>query len=71
MPPDKVIVDFTRNNLLRIIGSLLKYPVFPDLQTRSKLFLAVVQTGVSGVKLSPRPPRYKKRLGKLGEVFWE
>ncbi len=42
-----------------------------DLQNMIKLVLALVQTDISGVKLSPRPPRYKKHLGKLGEVFWE
>jgi putative aminopeptidase FrvX len=42
-----------------------------DLQNMVKLFLSLVQTGVSGVKLIPKPPRYEKRRGTLGEVFWE
>jgi putative aminopeptidase FrvX len=42
-----------------------------DLQNMVRLFLALVQRGVSGVKLNPKKPAYKKRHGKLGEVFWE
>jgi putative aminopeptidase FrvX len=42
-----------------------------DLQNMVRLFLALVQRGVSGVKSIPKQPAYKKRYGKLGEVFWE
>jgi hypothetical protein len=33
--------------------------------------LQIARKGASGVELSPRQPKYKKRVGKLGEVFWE
>jgi endoglucanase len=42
-----------------------------DLQNMVKLFLVLVQTGVSGLKLIQKQPTYKKRYGTLGEVFWE
>lgn len=42
-----------------------------DLENMVKLFLALVQEGVSGVKLNTERPHYKERQGKLGEVFWE
>jgi hypothetical protein len=57
-----------QNNLLKIA---VEFVSCRDLQNRVKLFLALVQTGVSGVKLTSKQPTYKKRQGTLGEVFWE
>jgi hypothetical protein len=44
---------------------------FCRLQNRVKLFLALVQTGISGVELSLPLAKYKKRYGKLGGMFWD
>jgi 2-keto-3-deoxy-6-phosphogluconate aldolase len=62
------MVDLMQNNILKIA---VEFVSCRDLQNMVRLFLALVQTGVSGVELTLKKPTYKERHGKLGEVFWE